>query len=167
MDTLQNRKVEIMKKILMVSMLIALALVVAACTPAATDTAMDNSKDVMDNSADDGAMENSGDAMAEDTYTTPTLPAEVLSEPVCTDERTATVIVTNNGAETWNIEALEFRLNEAIDASPECDKAALAPGEETTCSGLDQVPMKVGASSTIQLFTPDGEDHVINVRCTE
>lgn len=88
--------------------------------------------------------------------------AELISLAICQDKK-VTITLTNTQSSELLVKDVEFRLNAALDPSPNCDAETLAPGQGTVCSGLDVVPL--GRQPIIQVRLKSGEQMVQKAVC--
>jgi hypothetical protein len=164
-------------KNIMFSLVALLALLVIACTPIqqaeepappapavqdatnnVVDDNMEKQKPTEVNSGMEGGSTPTGAAIAVGGD------VDVLSQPACSNDGKVTVVVTNNEDVAWDVDELDFRLNVAPDATPDCDKSVLDPGESMVCRGLDSVTL-TGRRAIIQLFTAGRNSYDLRVTC--
>ena len=88
--------------------------------------------------------------------------AELLSLVVCQDKKIM-LTLTNTQSSDLLVKDVEFRLNAALDPSPDCDSETLTPGQSTVCSGLDVVPL--GRQPVVQVRLKNGEQMVQKALC--
>ncbi len=87
---------------------------------------------------------------------------EVLSSLSCTG-KTVKLTLTNLLEKEVAVKDVEFRVNAAVDRTPDCEADVLAPGQATLCSGLDAVPL--GRQPIVQARLPSGTLVTQKVMC--